>query len=127
MNVLSSESGKFLEQLFLPCRQMGGRLYRCAHELIPLLVAVNVADALSFEPENFSRLGPGRNLHLDFAFERRDVDLYAESRLDEADRHVTDDVQAFSNEERMRLNLNHDIEISGGTTSGAGLAFVPEL
>jgi len=91
------------------------------------VIAVNIADAFSFEPEDFSRLRAGGDLHFDFAFERRDVDLRAQGRLNEADGDFADNVQALSDKKRMRLDLDYDIEIARRTAGGAGFSLVAEL
>src|SRR5205085_12119097 len=50
----------------------------------------------------------------------------AEGSLREADRQLEEDVAPFALEEAVGLDLEHNVEVAGGTALGAGLAFAGE-
>ena len=65
----------------------------------------------------------GGNLDLGVAVERRDLDLAAERRGGEADRHLAMQVAALALEHRVRLQVDDDVEVAGRSAVEAGLAF----
>ena len=91
---------------------MRRRFHRDAHMLITLLISLNVFDSFALHAKEFAGLSAGGDLHFHFAIERRHVDLRAQSGLNETDRHVADDIEIFAHENRVRLDLDHDVEIA---------------
>src|SRR5205807_3550977 len=58
--------------------------------------------------------------------DRRHLQLVAKGSLREGDRQLVEDVAPFTLEEAVGLDLEHDVEVAGGTALGAGLAFAGE-
>src|SRR5205823_4092534 len=54
------------------------------------------------------------------------LDPVAEGRLREAYWQLVEDVAPFTLEEGVGLDLEHDVEVAGGTALGSGLAFAGE-
>ena len=104
--------GKLLQEFFLLRRETRRCFHRDAHMLIALLISLNVFDSFALHAKKLARLRAGGDFHFDFAVQRRHVDLRAQRRLHEADRHVADNVEVFAHENRMRLDLNHDVKIA---------------
>src|SRR5271155_4914990 len=70
---LAVKLGEFFQQLALAGGKTARRFHHHANQLIAPSVAMQIDDALALEPQHFARLGAGRYLELDFAFQRRDV------------------------------------------------------
>src|SRR5262252_3215178 len=83
-------------------------------------------DAFAFQPEYLSALRPRRNLHLYFAIERRHVDICPERCLSEGDRHLAKHLGVLANENRVLLDVDDHVEISGPTAALSGLALARE-
>lgn len=98
MNLLAAECCKFLEQLFLLRGEMCGGFNIDPNQLVSLQASPGILYTFSFHAKDFARLGSRGNLHLDFPFKRRNLNLGAKSGLNEADRHVTNDILTFPNE-----------------------------
>ena len=96
------------------------------HELIA--DAVFAANALAFEAERLSRACALRNIELDAAGRRRDLDAAAEDRFVYGDRQLEQNVVAVALEFRMLAHLYFDKGISGlrARRSGRALAFQPQ-
>ena len=58
---------------------------------------------------------------------RRHVDLGAERRLREADRHLADDVVAVAGEERVLAHVQDDVEVAGGAAVAPRFALAAQL
>src|SRR6185503_5871169 len=127
VNVLARERRELLEQLSLSRRQLLRRLDDDAHELVAGAVAVQIRHAAAAQTEHLARLCPGRYLHLEAAVERRDLDLGAERGLGDADRHLAHEVRALAREDRMLLDVEHDVEVTRRPAVIAGLALAAEL
>src|SRR5207245_6363747 len=67
-----------------------------------------------------------RNLDFRVAVERRNLDLAAERRGGEADRHFAMQIGAFALEHRMRLQNDDNVEIPRRTAVHAGLALTAQ-
>ena len=97
-------------------------------------VAVEVArhrapdrpDALVAQPEHLPALRLRRDLDLRVPFERRNLDLAAQRRDGEADRHFAVQVRALALEDRVRLQVDDDVEIAGRAAVHSGLALAGE-
>src|SRR5208282_1811740 len=124
---LAVELGEFLEQFALARGQAARRFDNYLDELIAAAVAVKVDDALALEAQDFSRLRGGRNLELDFAFERRHFDLGADRRLRKADRRLDYHVVVLAHEHRVLFDVNYDVEIALRSAAVAGLALAAQL
>src|SRR5690349_9868202 len=127
VDLLPRDAGEFLEQLALARGQLPRRLDEHADDLVAATVAVHVRDAAALQPERLARLRPGRDLHLRRALERRHVDLRAERRLREADRHVADDVRPLADEERVLADVEHDVEVARRAAARRGLTLATQL
>src|SRR5688572_26990752 len=78
-------------------------------------------DALAAQAERLAALGLGRDLDLGRAVERGDLDLPAQRRLGEADRHLAVQVVPVSLEDAVLLEVDHHVEVAGGAPVHAGL------
>src|SRR5699024_9469565 len=76
--------------------------------------------ALAPQSKHLAGLRFSRNLEHDRAIERRHFHLPAKRGGRDGDRHITEQVVAVALEQRMRPNLNIDIQIAGATTLRAG-------
>src|SRR5207253_689272 len=124
VGVLAGEGGELLEQLTLLLGQLLRHLDGHAHVLIAALVAVEVRDALSAQPEHLAALRAGRDLHLHLPIERRHVDGRAQRRLGEADRDLADDLAGplalAAGPGDLEEPLRHP-QLAGSVAGGTGL------
>ena len=78
---------------------------------------------LAAHPEGAAVGGAGGDLEGDRrAAEGRDLDLRAERRLVERDRHVEGEVVALAGEDPVRRDLDRDEQVAGGSAVLAGAA-----
>jgi hypothetical protein len=68
----------------------------------------------------------GGNLDLRGTVERRDLDLAAEGREREADRHLAVEVVAVALEDAVLGEVDDDVEVAGRAAVDAGFAFARE-
>ena len=100
-----------------------GCLQNHLDDLIALRVFARIGDAAVAQAELLVVLRARRNLEQSLAVDRRHFNLGAEARFPDGDRHFHVDVIALAAEDRMRLDVGGDVEISGRRTHGAGVAF----
>ena len=81
------------------------------HEVAAAPVAGGRHAALA-QPEPLTRLRAGRHAQARVAFERRHIELGAERRLVDRDRHHDVQIVTFATKERMRLDVHGDVEIA---------------
>src|SRR5919204_1247288 len=120
------ELGELLEQVALTGRELRGGAHAHRHVLVATAHAAQVRDAFLAQTECLARLrARGNGEHL-APVDGRHLHLVAESSLREGDRQLVEDVAPFALEEGVGLDLEHDVEVAGGTAFGAGLAFAGE-
>src|SRR2546422_6702810 len=112
VRVLAGEGGELLEQLTLLLGQLLRHLDGHTDVLIAALVAVEVRDALSAQPEHLAALRAGRDLHLHLPVERRHVDGRAQRRLGEADGDLADDLGILADEAGVFLDVHDHVQVS---------------
>lgn len=95
-------------------------------ELIAGMSALEVGHPESLEAHYLVVLGASGNLDHRIALQRRDFDFPPEGGGDEIDRHVAGDVHAFSLENRVGLDGDRYVEVTGRTAVGAMLTLVGE-
>src|SRR5438132_6960104 len=127
MHLLARDAGELLDQLALPRRQLARGLDDHADDLVAAAVAAEIRDSPSLQAEDLTGLRTRRNLHLRGTLERRHVDLAAEDRLREADRHLADDVRPLAHEERMLADVEDHVEVAGRRGPRSGLALATQL
>src|SRR5512145_2750070 len=93
---------------------MSGGLYADTYELIALMIALNVLNALALQPEHLTGLRSRRDLHFNLTLKCRHIDFRAQGGLHEADGEIAKDIQIVANEYRMRLHLDHHVQIARG-------------
>src|SRR5262245_16377232 len=86
-----------------------------------------MGDALAAQPQHRTDLRRGRNAQARTPLERGHLDLAAQRGLAEGDRNLADHVVADAAKQRLRLDLDQDLQIPGGlvrarTVSGAAHA-----
>src|SRR5262249_39555549 len=125
--LFAAVAGKLLEQGALSAGQLPRGLHEDAYELVAACAATQIGDALPLQTQHAARLRSRRDLHLEFAFQGRHVDLRAERGMREADRDLTDDVVALTGEQRMLADADDDIEVTGRTAVSSCLTFAAQL
>src|SRR6516162_8478822 len=117
---------EFAQDLVLP----GGEFDRRFHGDVAIEVAghrsAHRPDPLVAKTKHLAGLRFRWNLDLGVTVERRNVDLPAERRLREADRHFAMKVGAFALEHRVRLQIDDDVEVASGAAVHPRLAFAAE-
>src|SRR6266404_3322607 len=127
VHLLAGHARELLEQLALARGELARRLDDDAHEVVAAPVAVEIGDALALQLEDRPRLRPRRNAHPQLSLERRHLEVGAERRLREADRHVADDVVLFATEQGVILHTDDDVEVARRAAGRARLPFAPQL
>src|SRR6185503_383173 len=94
-------------------RERGGDLDGHFDALVAAADARALRHALAFDTESRAGLRACGDAELALAVERRHFDLGAERGLREGKRHRADDVVACSPEERMRCDVDLELEIAG--------------
>ena len=79
------------------------------------------------QPHDFSGLGTGSHLHLDFLLERRDLDFASQCRLDKGYGGFANDILTFALEQRMLFDRHHHEQVSGRSPLGTGFPFAAEF
>src|SRR5919199_1434776 len=126
LDLVLFELGELLEQVALTGRELRGGAHTHRHVLVATAHAAQVRDAFLAQTEGLARLrARGNGEHL-APVDGRHLRLVAESSLREGDRQLIEDVAPFALEEGVGLDLEHDVEVTGGTAPGAGLAFAGE-
>src|SRR5688500_18493361 len=118
---------ELLEQFLLLGREVGRRLDVDLDVHVAALGRAHDRHAPAAQAELVAALGAGRDVdarHL--AVERRHLDVAAERGLHHRDRHAAMDVRALALEQLVATHRQEDIEVAGGTTARAGLAFAGE-
>src|SRR5579864_5106740 len=77
--------------------------------------ALRLRDAASTNAEHLARFGAGRDLHRDRFLERRHRDLRAEDRFRERHRHVDREIRVVASEDRVLLDADEDVQVTGLT------------
>jgi hypothetical protein len=109
IDILAAGRGKFSQEFLLLARQASRSFNVYADMLVALLVTLNIVHALALHAKDFAGLSPRGNFHLYLAVERRYVDVRSQGSLRKADRHVAEDVEIFTNEDRMGLDFNDNV------------------
>src|SRR5688572_6279626 len=126
LRILLVDRFELAQQLLLPRRKLDRRLERDVAVQVAGHRAAHGANALVAQAEHLPGLCLRGDLDLRLAVERGDLDLAAERRGREADRHLAMQVGAFALEHRVRLQLHDDVEIAVGAAVDARLAFARE-
>src|ERR687885_82083 len=126
LDLVLFELGELLEQVALTGRELRGGAHTHRHVLVAPAHAAQVRDAFLAQTEGLARLrARGNSEHL-APVDGRHLHLVAEGSLREGDRQLVEDVAPFALEEAVGLDLEHNVEVAGGTTLGAGLTFAGE-
>ena len=108
-------AGAFFElaqQLLLALGEAHRRLhYHVAHQ-VAVHMAAHVLDALAAQAEDLAALCFGGDLQARHAFQRRDLDLAAERRGGDADRHLAVQVVVVALEYRVLADVDLDVEVA---------------
>src|SRR5262249_49171693 len=104
LHMLGIDLGQLAQQLLLALRQIPRRLDHQADVQVARLVMVDVIDALAAEAQHRAGLRARRDVVRERTVERGDVDLPAQGRLAEGDRHLADQVRSLALKERMFLD-----------------------
>src|SRR6185369_12952523 len=101
------------QELALPVGEAHRRLdHDLAHE-IARVARAHALDALGAQAENLPRLRLHGDLDLGAAVERGNLDLTAQCRLREADRHLAVEVVALALEDAVGFQVDHHVEVAG--------------
>src|SRR5690606_5132385 len=128
-DALPISSYRFVEptqHLLLLRRQVHRRFDLHAAEQVSGARRTQRAYALALHAEHLSRLRLGRHLEDDGAVERRHLDRAAERRGREADRHLAREVLPVAREDRVRLDVDFDVQVARRAAVASGLAFARE-
>jgi len=122
IDAVVADLGELLEFGTLGGVESGGHFDRDAHVKVAGAVSLNVFYALAPEPEDDAGLSPGGNLDAGFAIERWDFQFGSECGMDEAYRHIAEQVVAVSFEDFMGLYVEDHVKVAPRPAPGAGLA-----
>ena len=95
-------------------------------EVAALAGAAEMRDALASQPDLGVRLGPGLDLDLFAALDRRDADPRPEGGLGDRDRSVVVELGALPRQRRMRRDVDGDVQAARRTAPRPDLALVRE-
>src|SRR5258706_2916409 len=110
------------QELALPVGEAHRRLDDdLAHEVAGVGRA-HALDALGAQAKDLARLRLHGDLDLGAAVERGNLDLAAQGRLREADRHLAVEVVALAPEDAVGLQVDHHVEVAGRAAVHASLA-----
>src|SRR5207248_2011587 len=110
------------QELPVPVGEPHRRLdHDLAHE-IARVARAQALDALAAQPKHLPGLRLRRHLDLRRAVESGNLDLAAEGRLGEADRHLAVQVVAVTLEDAMLGEVDDDVEVAGRAPVDAGFA-----
>ena len=112
-----AEFGEFLELGFLGRREMGGDFDVDADVKVAETVALDIFYAFAFEAEHGGGLSAGRDSDRGFAVQCWDLDVRAESGLNEIDGDFAKQVVAIALEDGMGFDVEDDVEIAGRTAA----------
>src|SRR5258708_3253186 len=110
------------ERIFQGGGEGAGGFDRHFAQQVARIARAHALDAFAAQPEDLPRLRLGRDLDLGRALERGDLDLPAERRLREADRHLAVQIVPVALEDPVGLEVDHSVEIARRTAIHAGLA-----
>src|SRR5437764_1191541 len=92
--------------------------------LIATSTAMHYWNAHTFEPEGATALRTGRYLeHRRLTIYRWHLNLISKRRLSKADWQFIEDVIALALEELVRFNGEHNVQVTGSTTTRTDLTF----
>ena len=114
------------QQVLLLGRQIDRRLDHHATEQVSDRAAAHRANALFAQAKHSPGLRLRRNLERHVSIQSWHVDLAAENRRREADRHLAGEVTAIALEDRVLADLNLDVQITGRSTVAPGFPFTGE-
>ena len=86
------------------------------YQLISLPTAAGVFHTFPMDAIYFSRLGSRRDLDFDLSLKCGHVNLTAESGLNKANRDFTNNILTFTDEDRMGIDFDDDIEVAGNAS-----------
>src|SRR5690606_14904342 len=114
------------QHLLLLARQVHGRLDLHAAVQVSGSRGTQRAYTLALHAEHLSGLRLRRHLEDDGAVERRHLDRAAQRRGREADRHLAREVLPVAREDRVRFDVNLDVQVARRAAVASGLAFARE-
>src|SRR6266852_1675235 len=114
-------------ELFDELSLIAGQLLRCldlhGREQIASPASVDIRHALAFQPERGAGLRSLGDLHGFGPVERRHLDVAAKRHRREVDRDLAEQVHPVAPEKLVLVHVDDDVEMTGRTAGGAGLAF----
>src|SRR5262249_20311639 len=116
-----------LQGLALRLAQLRGHVHAHACQQVALAAALEPRRAAALDAEQLPVGRAGRDLELDAALGRRDLDRRAERGLVEVDGNLEHEVVAAPLVELRRLDPRDDVEVACGRAAVAGLALPLEL
>ena len=117
---------EFEQQVFLFAIQVDRCFYFDLAVKISLRFGPHIADAFTTQAKDPLRLALRRDLQVGPAFKGRYVDITAQGRSRQADRHFTVQVVAIAGEDRVFLEADLHIKVSRGGSRRARLPFPGE-
>src|SRR5437899_3066372 len=122
--IVTPQRLEFFVELALGRREIGRHDDLDLHELIPAAAAAgaDTRHPIGGQPERPPARRGRRDLHRDFASQRRHLDVRAQRRLGRRDRQLELDVVARPLEERVRGDRHGEIEVAAAAADAGALA-----
>src|SRR5438045_2047141 len=122
----SADAAQLTQRLPLLLGQIGRDHDSDKDQLVAPASGPHMRDATTVDADRLSILGPGRNVDLLGPIHRWDFHRVAQGGLCHAQGQLIDDVGTVSLQHRVRLDLDDDVEVTGGTATRTDLAFTGE-
>src|SRR4051812_30329012 len=117
-----TEFGELSQLRLLGGGQMRRHFNVDAHMEIAMAIALDVFDALAFQPDHSTRLRAGWDFNRHFPIERGYGDFSAKGCLDETHGYLAQEIIAVALEDGVRLNMHDNVQIARWRPAQSGLA-----
>src|SRR3989440_1038026 len=122
----AADAAQLAQRLPLLLGQIGGNHDADKDQLVAPTSGPQVRDATTVDADRLSILGAGRYVDLLGTVHRWDFDRVTQSGLCHAQGQLIDDVGAVPLQHRVGLDLDDDVQVTGGTPTRTDLAFTAE-
>src|SRR5256886_8523669 len=122
----SADAAQLTQRLPLLLGQIGRNHDSDKDQLVAAASGPHMRDATTVDADRLAIMGPGRNVDVLGPVHRWDFHRVAQGSLCHAQGQLIDEVGTVSLQHRVRLDLDDDVEVTGGAPTRTDLAFTGE-
>src|SRR2546428_2193194 len=122
----ATDAAQLAQRLLLLLGEIGGNHDPHKDQLVTATPGTHMRDATTVDSDRLAILRPGRYVDVLGTIDRWDFHGVAQGGLRHAQGQLVDDVGTVAFQHRVRLDLDDDVEVTGGALAGTDLAFTGE-